>query len=32
MAEFMLGLAFLALLAFAEECFNRPKKTEATWD
>lgn len=32
MGEFILALAFLALLAFAEECCQRPKKTEATWD
>jgi len=32
MAEFLLGLAFLALIVFAEECFQPTKKTQATWD
>jgi hypothetical protein len=32
MEAFFLSLAFIALLAFAEECFHKRTKTEARWD
>lgn len=31
MAEFILALVFLGAIVCAEECFGRPRKTEATW-
>ena len=32
MAAFLLALVMLGLVVFLEECLNRRRKTEATWD